>query len=185
MGGFQAGLKFWVHNLWFMGRDRLRPPLEMVRPLGLQPGDRVVDYGCGAGSYALPAADLVGPTGHVYAVDANPHAIRYVRDLVRERGLANVTVLESDRVLPLPSATVDVVMLNDVIHDLRDRPGVLRELHRVLKPAGALTIRDHHFSRQRLERVLTAQGLFRLVSSDRGLHRFAPQPATGGESHDR
>ena len=171
-----AAIKFGVHRIWFAGRDLLQPPMMLVSRVGIKPGDRVVDYGCGAGSYALPAAVLAGPAGHVFAVDENPHAIRHVQRAIRAQGASNLTVIHTDGVLPLPSQTVDVVLLYDVIHDVSDQQGLLAELHRVLQPQGLLSVRDHHHSEQRLRRLLAERGLFRFVTKTRGGYRFAPAP---------
>jgi len=173
-----ATIKFRVHRAWFAVRDWLQSPLTLVSRVGIKTGDRVVDYGCGAGSYALPAADVVGPEGHVFAVDENPLAVRHVRQAANDRGVTNMTVIESDRALPIASQSIDVVLLFDVIHDVADRQGVLAELQRVLKPQGLLAVRDHHLRETRLRGLMERQGAFRFVSQRGGLHRFAPDRAS-------
>jgi len=175
MGGLKAAIKFGVHRVWFAGRDLLQPPLSLVQRVGIKPGDRVVDFGCGSGSYSLPAAALAGPTGQVFAVDENTHAISCVERAVQHARVGNVTPIESSGALPLPSDSVDVVLLYDVIHDVTDQTGVLQELRRVLKPDGLRSVRDHHLPEQRLKEIVERPGLFRFVSVRRGLYRFAPQ----------
>jgi len=188
MTAVRAAIEFGLHRLFFAMRDRRYPPLDLVQAAGIVPGNRVVDFGCGSGSHVVPAAMLTGPKGHVYAVDANPHAIRHVKRLVVDRGLTNVTVAQTERAVPLPPQTVDVVLLNDVLHALRDPQPVLCELQRVLKPEGHLVVSDHHLSRERLERMLGAQSLFRFVTTEGTLHRFARRRSPGeadGPDHEQ
>ncbi|MBU0608258.1 MAG: class I SAM-dependent methyltransferase [Armatimonadetes bacterium] len=175
MAGLKAAIKFGVHHVWFAGRDLLQPPLDLLRRVGIKPGDCVVDFGCGSGSYSLPAAALAGPTGQVFAVDENPHALRCVERTIRGEQVTNVTPIASDGRLPLESDSVDVVLLYDVLHDVRDQENALQELRRVLKPDGLLSVRDHHLSEQRLKDAIARPGLFRFVSVRRGLYRFAPE----------
>jgi len=69
---------------WLLGlRDRIGIPFkpeEEVHKLGLKEGQKVLDYGCGIGSYTFPAARLVGERGRVYALDKEPLAIRKIEE---------------------------------------------------------------------------------------------------------
>jgi ubiquinone/menaquinone biosynthesis C-methylase UbiE len=87
---------------------------------------------------------IVGPSGHVHAVDIQPAAADMVRDRARGAGVANVTAIVADRDTGLASGSVDVVLLYDAIASIADRRGVLAELDRVLKPSGVLSVWVEH-----------------------------------------
>ncbi len=128
----------------FAVRDRLRSRRPVLEEAGVRPGMVVLDYGCGPGSYTITAADMVDPSGHVYAVDLHPLAIERVEAWVRKRGLANVTTIKTDRDTGLPDGSVDVALLYDIIQLLSEPGEVLREVRRVLKPEGVLSLSWHN-----------------------------------------
>lgn len=164
---FGTAVSFGVHRLWFAVRDLLTPPEGVLQAIGVGEGQRVLDYGCGAGSFSVAAARLVGLHGQVYAADGNAATVQYVRGRVRREGLGNVQVIHTDRATGLESGTIDTVLLYDVLHDLQDAAGVLRELRRVLKPGGILSVRDHHLSAKTAAEQVCAAGSFQPTGADR------------------
>jgi len=104
----------------------------------------VLDYGCGPGSYIVPVTKLIGNIGTLYALDVNPLAIKAVQTLAAKKRIFNVRVILSDCDTGLPPASIDVVLLYDILHDLENHTKVLTELHRVLKTEGILSVSDHH-----------------------------------------
>ncbi|UCC69267.1 MAG: class I SAM-dependent methyltransferase [Armatimonadota bacterium] len=158
----------------FSIRDLLWPRRTILNEVGIGPGMRVLDYGCGPGSYVLPAAQMVGETGRVYALDMHPLALASVRRLCARKRLTNVTTILSDCNTGLGESEVDVALLYDVLHDVENRGPLLRELHRVLKPQGLLSASDHHLKGQRLATLLTEQCLFRLLRKGRWAYDFVP-----------
>ena len=88
------------------------------------------------GSYIVPVAELIGKSGIIYKLDINPAAIELVKELAAKKQLSNVEVILSDRDTGLLNESVDMVLVYDVFHDLKNRDAVLEELHRVLKPEG-------------------------------------------------
>jgi ubiquinone/menaquinone biosynthesis C-methylase UbiE len=155
-----------VGNLWFRLmaleyrlKSRQISPLRTLEGAGIQPGMRILDFGCGPGRYALPAAMIVGTEGRVYALDVHPLAIRMVQNAAKKQGLTNLRLIRSDCATGLASQAVDVVLLYDVLHDVENKEAVLMELHRVLKPQGMLSYRDHTLKGERLFLLMQACGL--------------------------
>lgn len=109
----------------------------------LQPGQRVVDVGCGAGLDSLIAARMVGPHGQVIGVDMTAAMLEKARGSATAAGLTNVEFLEGyAEALPVPEAWADVVISNGVLNLMPDKVAALMEMARVLKPGGRLQIGD-------------------------------------------
>ncbi|HEU5327562.1 MAG TPA: methyltransferase domain-containing protein [Thermomicrobiales bacterium] len=109
----------------------------------LQPGEHVIDVGCGAGLDSLIAARMVGVQGHVIGVDMTPPMLAQARAAGAEAGLANVEFRAGyGEALPVPDGWADVIISNGVLNLLPDKATALREMARVLKPGGRLQIGD-------------------------------------------
>ena len=158
----------------FKVRDWLRPRSEILAEVGIQPGDRVLDYGCGPGGYVVATAELAGETGEVYALDVHPLAIRHVQDIVRKHQLTNVKTIQSDCKTGLPDDSLDVVLLYDVLHSLDDPHAVLAELRRVLKPDGILSLNEPHLSEEAILSTVANGHLFRLGKRGARTYSFLP-----------
>jgi SAM-dependent methyltransferase len=109
----------------------------------IQPGERVVDVGSGAGIDSLIAAKMVGPTGQVVGVDMTPAMLDKARRAAAEAGLDNVQFREGyAEALPVPDGWADVVISNGVLNLMPDKATALSEIARLLKPSGRLQIGD-------------------------------------------
>ncbi len=109
----------------------------------LRPGETVLDLGSGAGLDVLLSARRVGPSGHAYGVDMTDEMLAVARANQQRAGITNATFLKGTiEELPLPDASVDVVISNCVINLAADKSVVLREIARVLKPGGRVAVAD-------------------------------------------
>ncbi len=156
----------------FAVRDIFSPPERYLHEAGVKPGCRVLDFGCGPGSYSIAAAKMAGKTGTVYAVDIHPFAVESVRRRASKKGLANIEAIRSDCDTGLDDKSIDVVLLYDVFHALGDPDRVLRELHRALEPGGVLSFTDHHMREHDILSKVTASGLFELSARGKRTYTF-------------
>jgi SAM-dependent methyltransferase len=109
----------------------------------LREGDTVLDLGSGGGIDVILSAKRVGPTGTAYGVDMTDEMLALAQNNARDAGVTNVHFLKGViEEIPLPASSVDVVISNCVINLSTDKPAVLLEMARVLKPGGRLGISD-------------------------------------------
>jgi len=145
VGGFSE-------NLYREGETDGLPEEAVLASLGcgnplavadLHDGERVLDLGSGGGIDVLLSARRVGPSGFAYGVDMTDDMLTLARANAARAGAGNVEFLKGDiEAVPLPDASVDVVISNCVINLSTDKPAVLAEMFRVLVPGGRIGITD-------------------------------------------
>jgi len=109
----------------------------------LEPGQVVLDLGSGAGLDVLLSARRVSPGGHAYGVDMTDEMLELANRNKEKSGLSNVTFLKGAiENIPLPDASVDVVISNCVINLAEDKGAVIKEAFRVLRPGGLFAVAD-------------------------------------------
>lgn len=172
MGRLESDLSYGVMCFWYKMRDFFSPPLNMLKEADIKPGYKVLDFGCGPGGYSITASRITGDKGRVYALDIHPAAIERVRARAEKEKLDNLKLIQSDGKTGLDRGSINVVLMYDVFHDLDDKAGVLKELHRVLKPGGTLSFSDHHMGKEKILAELTGEGLFRLKEEGSKTYSF-------------
>ena len=129
-----------AHKLDDPDRERLLPSAGVVARLDLRPGLHVADVGAGTAYFALPIARAVVPGGRVFAVDMQPEMLEHLRGKLTDEPIA--LVHGSADATTLAGASVDLVFLANVWHEIDDRPAALAEAKRVLRPGGRVAIVD-------------------------------------------
>jgi ubiquinone/menaquinone biosynthesis C-methylase UbiE len=154
-------------------RDLFVSPGEIMGEVEIRPGFRVLDYGCGTGSFTFAAAQRVGPEGKVYALDIHPLALEKVQKGALKKGLANVETIQTSCITQLETGSMDVILFYYVLHWLTDPDCVLGELHRILKEGGILSFRDPYMKEDEILGTVTDRGWFRLAGKGEKTYRFS------------
>ena len=127
-------------------------------------GQKVLDFGCGRGNYAIPAAQVVGDLGRVYALDKNTRALDELMRRAAARGLDNIVRMDTSGgvEIDLDDDSVQAVLLYDIfwyfrLHDPR-LPRLLDEVFRVSTPDGFVSIYPKHVDADRLLEMVLSRG---------------------------
>lgn len=140
---------------------------KVLKEIGVKEGQTVLDFGCGSGVYTLPAAEIVGAQGKVYASDKNQVTLDNLGQRSQSKKLRNIEIVKTsgNARIPLEDESVDMVFLYDVLHSYyfsaKERGQLLREAYRVLKPYAVLSVYPEHMESENIKRE-TEQANFQL-----------------------
>jgi predicted methyltransferase len=124
-------------------RDRVGEAADVIRIAGIRAGMAVADIGTGGGYYVMRVAPVVGPQGRVYAQDLSLAALDQVRQRVRGAGFQNVRYVQGRHTSArLAGASVDVVLMVHMYHEIEQPYLLLDRLRASLKPGGRIVIVD-------------------------------------------
>jgi len=116
---------------------------RVVQALEVKPGEVVADLGAGSGLFTRPLARKVGPDGVVYAIDIDRALLDHVEETAHEQNLPNIrTVLASEYDPRIPEK-VDLVLICDTLHQIKDPGGYLKDLTRYLKDSARVAVIDY------------------------------------------
>lgn len=122
-------------------RDAWQMPDRVIAALALKPGEAVADIGSGTGYFAVRLAKSAAAL-KVYGADIEPEMVNYLRDRAAKEGLKNVIPVQAAADSPNLPEAVDVALIVDTYHHIRDRENYFRKLAKSLKPGGRIAIID-------------------------------------------
>ncbi len=126
-----------------INRDEWQKPDEVIRGLGIRPGDRIADLGSGGGYFTFRLARATGPTGKVYAVDVDEGMNDYVANRARQEGHSNIEVILAKPDDPLlPESGADIIFTTNTYHHLENRPAYFANASKYLRRDGRIAIID-------------------------------------------
>ena len=165
---------------WMMGsrfRQWLMDPVKTLRGADVQPGQTVLEVGCGTGFFTIPAAKLLGDQGSLLAMDPSAGFLEQVSKKVQRAEVTNVRIVRRDALeTGLDAASIDKALLFGVIpFPLLPLDRLLPEMHRVLKPAGTLAVwlfPPMVFSW--IPKSIVRSGLFSFVNKRNGVYNYRP-----------
>jgi ubiquinone/menaquinone biosynthesis C-methylase UbiE len=140
-------------------------------------GDVVLDFGCGPGYNTIPAAQQIGPQGKVFAVDVTPQALSIVKKKAAAQQLTNITTRLTGCNTGLDNASIDVVLLHNVLPMTECPLDILREIARVLKPGGRLSYKSGGGARRAARNTMTDAEVGAYLERELG---FTVQTRKGG-----
>ncbi len=122
-------------------RESEENPSRAIELLNFSQGMTVADIGAGSGYYALRIAQIVGPTGKVYATDIQPEMLSLLKKRMRQKNVSNVeAILGTEKDPKLPPKSCDLILLVDVYHEFSQPQEMLLKLKESLKDNGRLVL---------------------------------------------
>lgn len=129
------------HKLDNVRRREILPPFEVLTHIGLREGDVIADIGCGIGYFTFPASQIIGKSGKIFAMDILPEMLEEVNKEAEENNIANIfTILTEENDLKIPSETVTVALISNVMHETEDKEKFINEVGRILTNNGRICI---------------------------------------------
>lgn len=168
-------------------------PSIVSQYLEILPGMRVADFGCGSGHWAIILGRAVGPSGKVFAVDVQESALEATRAQARSSHLGNIETIRANVEIPgataIKDATVDAVMISNMLFQADEKAHVAAEAARILKPGGRVFLIDwetdgepltpslgppraQRVTRQNAEQLFTSEGFRFEKEFNAGSHHY-------------
>jgi demethylmenaquinone methyltransferase/2-methoxy-6-polyprenyl-1,4-benzoquinol methylase len=136
-----------------------RDPYKVLKAAGLEPGQQVLEVGCGPGFFTVPAAEIVGEGGSVLALDVSPPAVEHVQRKIEREGVSNAkAMLANAAQTDLAGQSFDLAFVFGVARPVGDMGAIWRELHRLLKSDGTLAVEGRTRPPERLFCPASRQG---------------------------
>jgi len=153
-------------------RRTFNDPVKTLKGARIRAGQKVLEVGCGTGYFTTPAAKLVGDSGLIHAIDVYPPAIDCVSKKIRDAHVTNVKLTNADAMdSGLPGSSFDLILLFGVIPaPVLPLDRLLPEMHRLLKPKGALAVWT--FFPWWSPASVTGTRLFTYTSKENGVYNF-------------
>jgi ubiquinone/menaquinone biosynthesis C-methylase UbiE len=151
-------------------RYRFFGPTRILRGADIQPGQTVLEVGCGTGFFTLPAAQLLGEQGSLVAMDMLPMSVEAVAKRVQTANLKNVRVVQGDALnTQLAAESLDAVLIFGVIPaPMLPMEQLLAEMKRILKPGGTMAVWPPSW----LHQTIVQSGLFTFSSKRNGVSNY-------------
>ena len=120
--------------------------VRLLKKVGIESGQTILDFGAGVGHYAIPAAKIVGSNGLIYALDSDKHAIKELQRKVTRQELENIKLIETDGNLEidLENSSIDVVLVYDILHLVDRREELYKQVHQFLRQGGLFSVYPKH-----------------------------------------
>ena len=153
-------MSFMHETLYGLFRD----PYKALNTAGVEAGHKVLEVGCGPGFFTIPAAKVVGKKGRVLALDVNPFAVKHVQQKIEAEGITNAKVMLADAARTrLTEKGFDLVFVFGFAHASGDMEEIWRELHRLTRPGGTMSVEG---------RPKPPTSLFELVKRQGSISRY-------------
>jgi ubiquinone/menaquinone biosynthesis C-methylase UbiE len=170
------------HKLDNAKRRELLPPEETLIRLGLHEGDIMADIGCGIGYFSIPASEIVGDSGKIFAMDILPEMLQEVEIKIKENSISNIkTLLTKESDLKLEDGKIDIAFISNVLHEAEDKEIFLSEIKRIISSKGRIAIVEwqkinsefgppieHRLDKVDLIKILDAFGFSNIATIDIG-----------------
>jgi len=129
------------HKLDNPERRKAMPPKETLEKLMLLEGDKVADVGCGIGYFTIPASEIVGTTGKVYAIDTSLEMLACLSEEIKDNSFENIELIKAEEYsAKLKDNSLDFILISYVIHEIEDKGKFLESYLHKLKSGGRLAI---------------------------------------------
>lgn len=124
-------------------RKKMLPTDKALNLIGIQPGMKIADVGCGTGYFALPMAKIVGEEGRIFAIDISEEMLQETKRRADEEGYNNIELVSSgENNFKLKDKSVDMVFTSTVFHEVSHPEDFLTECKRIMKDEGSIIILD-------------------------------------------